>query len=316
VSVSSAPPQLPALPLAEWEATKETLHLWLQIVGKVRMASSPPRNHWWHVPLYVDVHGLTTRSLHATDGTGFRIDLDFVGHRLVVTTDNGAVEEFELVDGLTVAEFDERLHTALARLGVDVAIREVPFGIAVTTPFRDDREHAAYDRDAVERLSRILAWSDWVFEEFSGWYCGKTSPVHLFWHSFDLAVTRFGGKRAPVLTDADEVTVEAYSHELISFGFWMGDANQREPNYYSYTFPEPAGLRERQLQPAEARWADQGTGSIALLAYDAVRAASDPRETLLAFLESSYQAGAEASGWDAVDLASSWCPDPPTRGAL
>jgi hypothetical protein len=315
-AVSSATPLLPELPLGAWEPTKVTLHLWVQIVGKVRMASSPPRNHWWHVPLYVDVRGLTTRPLHAPDGTGFRIDFDFVDHRLVVETSSGADESFELHDGLSVAEFDERLHAVLARLGVDVPIREVPFGIAVTTPFPGDREHAAYDRDAVERFSRILAWSDWVLEEFSGWYCGKTSPVHLFWHSLDLALTRFGGKRAPTPSEADPVTREAYSHELVSFGFWAGDANLGEPSYYSYTAPEPAGLRERELRPAAARWGDLGTGSIALLPYDAVRASPDPRETLLAFLESGYRAGAGASGWDAADLVSSWCPDPPPTDAL
>ena len=225
--------------------------------------------------------------------------------------ERGAVESFELHDGLSVSEFDERLHATLARLGVDVAIREVPFGVPVTTPFADDREHAAYDRDAVERFSRSLAWTEWVFEEFAGWYCGKTSPVHLFWHSFDLAVTRFGAKRAPVSPDADPVTQEAYSHELVSFGFWAGDENVREPTYYSYTAPEPAGLRQRPLEPAEARWVDQGSGSLAILAYDAVRSSPDPRATLLAFLESAYRAGAGASGWDTADLASSWCPDPP-----
>jgi Family of unknown function (DUF5996) len=173
------------------------------------------------------------------------------------------------------------------------------------TPFPDDREHAAYDRDAVERFWRILDWTDGVFEEFAGWYCGKTSPVHLFWHSFDLAVTRFGGKRAPALPEADAVTQEAYSHELVSFGFWAGDENVREPAYYSYTAPEPAGLREQPLRPAEARWNDQG---LALLRYDVVRAAVDPRAELLAFLESAYEAGAGAAGWDRADLTSRWCP--------
>src|SRR5712691_11660367 len=189
-------PELPELPLTEWEPTKNTLHLWAQIVGKVRLASTAPRNHWWHVPLYVDVRGLTTRRMHAKSGVSFEIDFDFVDHRLAVATNGGAVESFELVDGLSVAEFDEKLHTTLARLGVDVTIRETPYEVPMTTPFPADREHAAYDRDAVERFWRILDWTDEVFEEFAGWYCGKTSPVHLFWHSFDLALSRFGGRRA------------------------------------------------------------------------------------------------------------------------
>jgi hypothetical protein len=307
---------LPELPLASWESTKQTLHLWVQIVGKVRMATSPPRNHWWHVPLYVDVHGLTTRRLHAQNGVTFEIRFDFVDHRLVIETNGGAAESFELVDGLSVADFDRQLHAALAQLGIDVAIRESPFGVPMTTPFPDDREHASYDRDAVERFWHILDWTDGIFERFSGWYCGKTSPVHLFWHSLDLAVTRFGGKRAPALVGADSVTREAYTHEVVSFGFWAGDQNQREAAYYSYTAPEPVGLRDRALQPAAAGWVEQVTGTLALLPYEAVRTAADPERGLLAFLESAYQAGAGASGWDAADLTSSWCPNPPDLSKL
>ncbi len=306
---------LPELPLAAWEETKNTLHLWAQVVGKIRMASTPPRNHWWHVPLYVDVRGLTTRRLHSSGGVTFEIRFDFVDHRLVVSTSRGAVESFELVDGLSVARFDEQVHTTLAALGVDVAIRETPYGVATTTPFPDDQAHAAYDRKAVERFWRILDWSDWVFEEFAGWFCGKTSPVHLFWHSLDLAVTRFGS-RAPELPDADPVTREAYTHEVVSFGFWAGDQNVREPTYYSYTAPEPAGLRERPLVPAEAFWSEQGPGSLALLRYEAVRTASDPRATLLTFLESAYEAGADAAGWDRAELSSTWCPSPPRLSEL
>jgi hypothetical protein len=303
---------LPELPLAEWEPTKTTLHLWAQIVGKIRMASAAPRNHWWHVTLYVDVRGLTTRRMHAANGVTFEIAFDFLEspHRLVVSTNAGAVESFELVEGLSVAEFDRKLHAILGRLDIDVPIREEPFGVPMTTPFPSDREHAAYDPDAVERFWRILDWSDTVLEEFAGWYCGKTSPVHLFWHGLDLAVTRFRGRRADVPPGADPVTQEAYSHELVSFGFWAGDQNVREPSFYSYTMPEPPGLRDRPLRPEEAFWADQGGGSLARLPYEVVRTASDPRTTLLAFLQSAYEAGAEAAGWDIAELESSWCPHP------
>ena len=301
-------PALPALPLAEWEPTKNTLHLWIQIVGKVRMASSPPRNHWWHVPLYVDVRGLTTRRLHSPAGVTFQVDFDFIAHRLVVKTAGGREESFGLVDGLSVSGFDSQLHELLGTLGIDVAIRESPFGVPMTAPFPADVEHSSYDADAVERFWRILDWSDWVLEEFSGWYCGKTSPVHLFWHSLDLAMTRFGGRRAPPIAGADQVTQEAYSHELISFGFWAGDQNVREQSYYSYTSPEPPGLRETQLQPDEVHWIEQGGGSLALLPYDVVRTASDPRGTLLSFLQSAYDAGASLAGWNRADLTSAWCP--------
>jgi Family of unknown function (DUF5996) len=306
--------RLPPLELDDWEATKDTLHLWAQIVGKVRMASTAPKNHWWHATLYVDVRGLTTRRMHSPNGVTFQIDFDFVDHRLVVKTDAGDVDSFELHDGVSVADFDQQLHAMLRQLGVDVVIRELPFGVPMTTPFPVDAEHAAYDRDAVERFWHVLDWTDAVFEEFAGWYCGKTSPVQVFWHSFDLAVGRFGGKRAPARSDADAVTREAYSHEIVSFGFWAGGRNQREPSYYSYTAPEPPGLRSQPLRPEQARWTDQGTGSLALLAYDDVRAAVDPRATLLAFLESAYRAGAGLAGWDIEDLMSSWCPDwRPTR---
>ena len=310
MSTTATRPELPALPLGDWEPTRDTLHLWLQIVGKVRMASTAPRNHWWHVPLYVDVRGLTTRRMHADGGVAFEIDFDFVNHRLLTSTSLGDVESFELVDGLSVAEFDEKLHARLAGLGLDVTIREAPFGLPTTTPFPADRKHAAYDRDAVERFWHILEWTDEVLEEFSGWYCGKTSPVHLFWHSFDLAVTRFGGPRAPVPPGTDPVNAETYSHEVVSFGFWPGDREVREPMYYSYTAPEPAGLRERTLRPDEAAWTERQGGSLALLPYDAVRRAPDPKAALLAFLESTYQAGAGASGWDVGQLTSSWCPSP------
>ena len=304
-----APPELPALPpLAEWAATKQTLHLWTQIVGKVRMASSSPRNHWWHVPLYVDVRGLTTRRLHAANGVSFAIDFDFLEHRLVVRTDEGAHETLPLRDGLSVSEFDTALHTTLKRLGMDIAIREVPFGLPVTTPFPADRDDASYDPEVVRRLWRALEWTDEVLEEFAGWYCGKTSPVHLFWHSFDLALTRFGGGRSPELEGVDPVTREAYSHDVISFGFWPGDETTREASFYSYTAPEPPGLRQAALRPDTAAWVDQGAGSLARLGYEDVRMAENPRATLLSFLESAYRAGADAAGWDRAELASSWCP--------
>jgi Family of unknown function (DUF5996) len=308
-TTASIRPQLPELPLGGWEATKDTLHLWLQIVGKVRMASTAPRNHWWHVPLYVDVRGLTTRRMHSSDGVSFEIAFDFIDHRLLITTNRGESAGFDLVDGLSVADFDEQLHSRLAALGIDVTIRELPFGLATKTPFPADRDHAAYHRDAVERFWHILEWSDEVLDEFAGWYCGKTSPVHLFWHGLDLALTRFGGRRAPVLPE-DPVNRETYSHEVVSFGFWAGDRHVRAPTYYSYTAPEPAGLREQMLRPDEASWSEYGGGTLALLPYEAVRAAADPKAALLAFLESSYQAGASAAGWDRSELASSWCPSP------
>ena len=304
--IRTAAVKLPALELAEWEASKTTLHLWLQIVGKIRMASTAPRNHWWHATLYLDARGLTTRRLHAASGIAFEVAFDFIDHQLVVLTNRGALKSFPLRDGLSVAEFDHELHALLESLGVDVEIQEAPYGVATTTPFPEDREHASYDPDAVARFWRILEWSDEVLEEFAGWYCGKTSPVHLFWHGLDLAVTRFSGSRAPSSPEADPVSRAAYSHEVISFGFWAGDDKVREASYYSYTAPEPPDLRSQPLSPEDAYW----TKPLALLPYGSVRSAPDPRAHLLAFLESAYRAGARSPNWDRESLASDSYPDP------
>jgi hypothetical protein len=254
----------------------------------------------------VDVRGLTTRRLHHRQTT-FEITIDFIDHAVIVQTADGRTRSFELGDGLPVAEFDGRLHALLNELGVDVEINEQPFGVPMTTPFPEDMEHASWDRDAIARFGQILDWSDSVFEEFSGWFNGKTSPVHLFWHSLDLAVTRFSG-RPGVPIDADRVTREAYSQELISFGFWAGDDNLGDAAYYSYTAPEPEGLREQPLSAGE--WIEFGSGSLAVLPYQTVRAAPDPRQLLLSFCESAYEAGARLAGWDTAAFTSAWCPSP------
>lgn len=300
--------ELPELPLEPWEATKETLHLWTQIVGKVRLASTPPQNHWWNAPLNVDTRGLTTRRLRSGE-RGFDISFDFVTHELLVRASQAEPESFRLADGLSVAAFYDHLFTVLAGLDIQVDINAEPYGMPVTTPFAEDTEHAAYDREAVERFWQALRWVDWTFQEFAGWFCGKTSPVHLFWHGFDLAVTRFSSARAPENPNADPVTREAYSHELISFGFWPGDQKVREPTFYSYTAPEPADLAEQRLRPDAASWQQPyGQSHFALLPYEAVRTSDDPRETLLDFLQSAYDAGAMLAGWDRDALRSAWGP--------
>src|SRR5215216_1350253 len=294
------------LRLADWRPTNDTLHLYCQVLGKIRLATTPPRNHWWNVPLYVDVRGLTTRRLQHR-GTTFDISLDFVDHAVVVRAADGRTDGFELHDGLDVAEFDRRMHAVLGGLGVDVDIRELPFGVPMRTPFPSDHEHASWDREYVERFWETLNWTDRVLEEFSGWFKGKSSPVHLFWHGLDLAVTRFSGRDAPPV-NADPVTQEAYSSEVISFGFWAGDDNLGDAAFYSYTAPEPDGLRDQPLIGGE--WTDTGAGKLAILPHETVRTAADPRTTLLAFLQSAYEAGARTAGWDSSSLESSWCPTP------
>ena len=299
---------MPALDYERWEPAKETLHLWCQIVGKTKLALTPLRNHWWNVPLYVSARGLTTHRMPAHTAN-LEVELDLVAHRLHARTTDGE-DGFDLVDGLSVADFHERFTTLLAGLGVTAEIRAEPFGVPITTPFADDKEHASYDPEAARRFLDAMQWNADVFEEFAGWFCGKTSPVHVFWHSFDLAVTRFSGRPAPPIPGADPVTVQAYSHEVVSFGFWPGDRVTRFPAYYSYTAPEPSGLRDRPLRPATATWVDQRGGALAVLPYDDVRVAADPRAAVLDFLQSTFEAGGSLAGWDLDTTRTDWCPVP------
>ena len=284
--------ELPPLHADDWRGTKDTLHLYAQIVGKVKLASAPPRNHWWHAPLYVDVRGLTTGPLRR-GGVTFDIVLDLVGHELVVRTGEGAMRAFPLEDGLSVAEFDARLHAALAALGADVAIVERPFGTAMKAPFPEDTEHASWDRDAVRRFHRALDWSSSVLEEFSGRFVGKQSPVHLMWQSLDLSLTRFSGR--PGLASAgDAVNREAYTHELVLFGFWMGDEQTfPDASFYAFMVPEPPGWRDAEV--AGGQWTKIG---LTVLPWETVRSARDPRARVLAFLQSAYEAAAGCAGWD------------------
>jgi hypothetical protein len=293
----------PALPYEEWEPTKQTLHRYAQILGKVRMALSPPRNHWWHVTLYVSAHGLTTGPMPAGDETA-EIELDVLEHRVRVRTSAGGEAGFALRDRLPCARFYADLFGALGEVGVEASILAKPFDLGDGPPFADDLEHDSYDAEAVERFWRILRSADAVLGRFASHFNGKASPTHLFWHSLDLAHARFSGRPAPPIEGADPVTAEAYSHEIIAFGWWPGDARRTPfPAFYSYTSPEPDGLRERPLEPAAAAWQDTGNGSLAVLPYDAVREAADPDATLLSFLESAYRAGAGTAGWEIETLA-------------
>ena len=254
---------LPPLRLEQWAPTKDTLHLWAQMVGKTRLALMPMRNHWWNGTLYPSARGLTTRRM-TVEAHNLELEIDLVDHRLSARTTD-AETGFELHDGLSVAEFHRYLTDALSDVDVRAHIRAEPYGVATTTPFPADHDHASYDTDAVSRFLHVLQWSADVLEEFAGWYCGKASPVQLFWHSFDLATSRFSGARAPV-GSTDPVEAEAYSHEVISFGFWAGDQRYPYPAYYSYTSPEPAGLTKQPLRPATAEWSPQANGSLAILA--------------------------------------------------
>ncbi|MFC9975957.1 DUF5996 family protein [Spirillospora sp. NPDC127200] len=297
---------LPALPYDAWTATKDTLHLWTQIVGKVQLASTAPRNHWWHTTLKVDERGYGTGPmLH--DGVHFRIGFDLVEHRLRVRTADRD-EAVPLRDGLSVSAFHYELEALLRELGVHVKIKAEPFGVPMTTPFADDTGHASYDRARVEDYRRALTWVNGVFDEFQGWFTGKSSPVQLFWHSFDLATARFSGRRAPDMPDADPVTREAYSHEVISFGWWPGDQATPEPTFYSYTHPEPDALTRQPLKPPTARWTPTGATHQARLPWADVLASPQPRDAVLDFLQSAYAAGAKAADWPYDQFDSSFCP--------
>jgi hypothetical protein len=289
-------PTLPPLPLKEWEDTKETLHRYCQIAGKVRMEYSPYRNHWWNVTLYVTTRGLTTGPI-PYGRTTFDISFDLLENRLVVTTGEGAFS-FAL-DDLPVAEFYRRLFEGLRSLEIDASINPEPFGLDDEHTLDTNTYHCTCAEGYVRRYHHVLGWVDQVFKEFAGRFNGKTSPVQLYWHSFDLAVTRFSGRRAPVRSGADPVTREAYSHEVISFGFWPGDPSFRGPAFYSYTAPEPEGLTEEPLHPPAASWQEGGT---ALLTYEELRSSASPRETLLGFLQSAYEAGAKTAGWDVEEF--------------
>lgn len=292
----------PPLPLAEWQDTYATLHMWTQIVGKIRLARTPLVNHWWNVTLYVTARGLTTGTIpYGVDA--LRIDFDFVDHRLDIVTSRGGAFTTPLAPR-SVADFHRAVMHGLAEVGMPVHIWTRPQEVENPIPFEEDDNHAAYDPDAAHRLWRILVHCDRVMTAFRSRFIGKSSPVHFFWGAFDMAVTRFSGRLAP---DHPGVPVlplwvvrEAYSHECSSCGFWPGGGPIPEPVFYAYAYPEPEGFRDWPIEPAEAYYSNDLFEYV--LPYDAVRNAKDPEATLLAFFQSTYEAGAEPGGWDRAAL--------------
>jgi hypothetical protein len=288
------------MPFDAWAETKATLHRFAQVVGKIRLAAAPRRNHWWNVPFHLTGRGLTTRPMGLVDGNQiFTIDFDFVAHQLLVCSIHGHAVSFPLA-GQSVASFYRHTLDALQALGVVVSIeRPHPFDLPDTgRPFAEDVEHVAYDPAWATRYWQVLSQVNLVLEEFAARFSGKTSPVHHFWHTLDIAVTRFSDRAVDQPKEVDPVTREAYSREVVSSGFWFGDNNFPEPAFYSYTAPEPDGLAEEPLRPQHARWVPQRGSHLAVLAYDDVRAQNDPRASVLDFYESAYQAGARLAGWE------------------
>ena len=298
ISALSREEAWPALPLAEWSATYATLHMWTQIVGKVRLELSPNLNHWWQVPLYVSARGLTTSAIPCPIGN-FEIEFDFLGHVLRIATSRGETKTMKLAPR-TVADFYAEFLSTLSSLGISAKIWPMP--VEIPNPIRFDRDtvHASYDPVYANRCWRILSSVDRVLKEFRGRFIGKASPVHFFWGSFDLAATRFSGRRAPERPGADAVTREAYSHEVSSVGWWPGSGEIAEPMFYSYAAPTPDGFGDAAVRPAQAFYHKQ-LGEF-LLPYDAVRASADPAAALTDFAQSTYEAAANLAHWDRASL--------------
>jgi len=288
----------PALPLKEWEPTRATLHMWTQMVGKVRLELTPLVNHYWNVTLYVNSRGMTTSKI-PYKGSAFEIQFDFLSHKLIVTTNGGATESIALAP-MSVAEFYAKFMALLRKLGIDVKIWPMPVEIANPIRFDQDRTHASYDFEHVSRWWRVLLSVDTVLKEFRAGFIGKDSPVHFFWGSFDLCVTRFSGRRAPERPGADKVTRESYSHEVISVGFWPGAGEGTDACFYAYASPEPQGFRTASVRPTEAFY--DAEMSEYFLPYEAVRQAASPRQALLDFAQSTYYAGATLGNWNRAEL--------------
>ena len=288
----------PALPLEEWKDTCATLHMWTQIVGKIRLAQTPLVNHWWNVPLYVSARGLTTTAMNYQQ-IFFEMEFDFIDHNLVVKCSDGATVLVPLRPKSVAAFYHETMNT-LGQLGLDIRIWKMPVEIPNPIPFDEDHQHASYDPEYANRFWRILRAADKVMQEFRSKFIGKCSPVHFFWGSFDLAVTRFSGRPAPIRPDADPITREAYSHEVISHGWWPGQGPLGKPAFYSYTAPAPEGLSEAKLRP-EAAFYSKDLGEYLLL-YDDVRTAPKPEVALMEFLDTTYEVEANLAKWDRAAL--------------
>jgi hypothetical protein len=284
----------PELPYEAWKDTYETLHMWTQIVGKVRLELSPHVNHWWQVPLYVTARGLTTSPIPYKNSI-FEVIFDFINHNLLILTSDGTAKALPLL-ARSVADFYQEFMAALRALDIEIRINTVPCEVANPIPCDQDNVHASYDPAYVHRFWHILVQTDKVLKEYRSFFIGKSSPVHFFWGSFDLAVTFFSGRRAPEREGADGITREAYSHEVISGGFWPGNEQFKKAAFYSYTAPAPPGLNAAPLRPGSAFYSREQ--SEFFLPYDDVRNAASPEQALLDFFYSTYEAGANLAHWD------------------
>jgi hypothetical protein len=293
----------PSLPYAEWRETYEMLHMWTQVVGKVKLSMNPYLNHWWQVPLYVDARGLTTAAMHYVDRV-FQIDFDFIDHKLYVRESNDRTLSIDLTRTQSVADFYNELKSHLDSLRIWTKIWTTPVEVENPVPFERDEKYRSYNSEHANRFWRTLVQANRVFQMFRAGFIGKSSPVHFFWGSFDLAVTRFSGRPAPEHPGTpgvpDSITREAYSHEVSSAGFWPGGPALPEPIFYSYAYPEPQGFKESPARPASARY--DGNFKEFVLPYEAVRTSENPDFDLVNFLQDTYEAAADRGGWDRASL--------------
>jgi hypothetical protein len=295
-SMTTAEQDWPALPLGEWENTYHTLHMWTQIVGKIRMGLTPLQNHWWNTALYVSTRGLTTSPI-PYQGCAFELEFDFIHHRLAIRTSAGEERALAL-SARSVAAFYRELFSALHEAGIDLQINTKPQEVPDAIALDRDETHASYEPEYANRFWHILLSTEQVFQEFRGRFLGKQSPVHFFWGSFDLCCTRFSGRTCPPRKGV--ITAEAYSHECSSVGWWPGGGGVAGPAFYAYTVPEPPGYGAQAVRPAEGFY--QKKLHEFLLMYDDVRRASSPHDEILEFAQSAYEAGANRAGWDRAAL--------------
>jgi hypothetical protein len=290
----------PSLRLAEWQDTHDTIHMWMQMVGKTRLALSPRENHWWHVPLYVSARGMVTSPIPYRSRI-FEVEFDFIDHRLTMNTSDGTTRSIALRPQ-AVADFYREYMAMLDTVGISVKIWPVPVEVDGPIPFLDDRRHASYDPELVQRFFHMLLHADRILKRFKGRFLGKTSPVHFFWGAFDLALTRFSGRPAPKSETPAEwwVLREAMSHEEISFGFWPGSGTIAEPAFYAYVRPEPRNLATMSVPPSSAYYSRELADFI--LPYESVRSTSSPDDVVLDFYQGVYDAGADLARWDRAGL--------------
>jgi len=297
-------PDLPQLPYGDWTESRISIHLILQIIGKARLGLTSRKNHWWFITIYISPRGFSTFTIPIDQGTSsLDIELNVLQRAVTITHSEKGVSRIDLEPGLSIAQFYRRFMEELSKLDLNPKFVRKPFDMGIEKPFEALEEYGKIDWEQVHKFWRLMQWNNSIFKEFSGRFYGKTCPVQIYWHHMDLAVTRFSGKKLEPMDKSARVSDrDAYSHEQISFGFWVGDDTVPEPAYYSYTYPSPAKIDEQPLLPDSAQWVDSNGSPMAFLRYEDVMSSPDPRQAVLDFLESAYQAGARNAGWNIDEL--------------